>query len=286
MAEQKKAILAHDAGAHSSSKPRTVNLLGINVSAIRMGQLMDTCREHINNRKGLLLAVANVAKVVNCRRNTELRKSLTEADIILADGLPLVWLSRLIGDPLPERVAGIDIMYQLLECASKNNYSIFLLGSEQEVLQKVVQVVRKAYPGVRIAGHRNGYFQQHEGREIAEQIKNSSADILFIGMSSPKKEIFLRAWRDFIDVPICHGVGGSFDVLAGRTKRAPLWMQKCGLEWLYRLIQEPSRMWKRYLVTNTIFIKLSLRAVLATRFSKLCRSLTHVAIPNTKKSNL
>lgn len=261
------------------TKYQTVNLLGIRICALRMEEVLSICEKHISKKSPLLLGVLNVAKLVNCRKNVELRKSLMDADLVLADGLPIVWLSKLIGDPLPERIPGIDVMYQLLELSSRKNYSIFFLGARKKVVQKVAQIIQKDYPNVRIAGYRDGYFEESESREVAEEIKNSLADIVFVGITSPKKENFLRNWRDFTNVPVCHGVGGSFDVLADVTKRAPFWMQKCGLEWLYRLIQEPRRMWKRYLVTNTIFIKLSLEAIIRARFSRLFRrfGLTHTS---------
>jgi len=247
----------------------TVDLLGIRIAALSMNGLLRICEEHIAERNSLLLSVVNVAKLVNCRKDAELRKSIMEADMILADGLPIVWLSRLIGDPLPERLAGIDIMYRLLERASQNNYGVYFLGAEKAIIQRVVQTVKQRYSGLRIAGYRDGYFGESESKEVAEEVRNSSADILLVAMSSPKKENFLRDWRRFMNVPVCHGVGGSFDILGGAIKRAPFWVQRCGLEWLYRLIQEPRRMWKRYLVTNTIFIKLSLGAILRARLGKL-----------------
>jgi N-acetylglucosaminyldiphosphoundecaprenol N-acetyl-beta-D-mannosaminyltransferase len=238
---------------NSLLKWRTINLHGIDISAMRMEDVLHVCESHIAEGSNLLLGVVNVAKLVNCRKNIELRESLVEADIVLADGLPIVWLSRLVGDPLPERIAGIDIMYRLLELASNRNYGVFFLGATQLVIQKVVETVQLKYPGVRIAGYRNGYFKESEEKDVVEQIKNSSADIIFVAVPTPQKETFLRKWRDHMNVPICHGVGGSFDVVAGVTKRAPDWMQKCGMEWFYRLIQEPRRMWKRYLVTNSTF---------------------------------
>lgn len=252
-----------------SSEFKTINLLGIDIAAMRMEDVLNICEKHIIERVSLLLGVVNVAKVVNCRKDPELRKSLAEADITLADGLPIVWLSRLILNPLPQRVAGIDIMYRLLELSSQKNYGVYFLGAKQEVLEKMVEIVKTKYPGVRIAGYRNGYFNESDEKEVAEEIRNSSADIIFVAMTSPKKEKFLRNWRKFMNIPVCHGVGGSFDVLAGVTKRAPLWMQNCGLEWLYRVIQEPGRMWKRYLVTNSIFIILSIKAIVITCFGRL-----------------
>jgi len=269
--------------ADNSTDYKTVNLLGTEIHVLSMAELIGMCEEYIYKKCRLLIGVTNVAKLVNCRKSTELRESLIEADVVVADGLPIVWFSRLMGNPLPERIAGIDIMYQLLKLASNHNYRVFFLGAKQQVVQKVVEITQRKYPGVHVVGYRNGYFKESEDKDVAEQIKKSLADILFVAISSPKKEIFLRKWRDFMDVPVCHGVGGSFDVLAGVTKRAPKWMQKYGLEWLYRLIQEPRRMWKRYLVTNSIFIKLSCEAILRDRFGRLLRRLRVTPAHNPKK---
>jgi len=252
----------------SDEQKKTVDILSLPVNSLTMEELLLLTDRCIACRDQLLLGVVNVAKLVNCRKDVELRSSLMEADIVLADGLPIIWLSRILGNPLPERVAGIDVMYELLKIANKKLYRVYFLGAKSEVLQKMIRTIQQDYPGIPIAGYRDGYFDESEEQMVAEDIEKSRADILFVGMSSPKKENFLRNWLNYIHVPICHGVGGSFDILAGVTKRAPLWMQKCGLEWLYRLIQEPRRMWKRYLICNTKFIILSLRAIIQAKFSK------------------
>lgn len=271
--------------ANDSTNYCTMNLFGIEISALTMDELINICREYISKRNSLLLGVINVAKLVNCRKNVELQKSLMEADIVLADGLPIIWLSRMLGDPLPERVTGINIMYELLKEANKKHHRVYFLGAKSDVLQKMIKTIQKDYPGIAIAGYRDGYFDKDEEQDVAKNIKDSHADILFVGISSPKKEFFLKNWLNFIDVPICHGVGGSFDILAGVTNRAPIWMQKCGLEWLYRLIQEPRRMWKRYLITNMIFIKLCFEAVLRARFGKLFRKSAYMTASETKNQN-
>jgi len=236
---------------------------------LTMSEVLNICIDHIAARRGLLIGVVNVAKIVNVRKDRELRAALDEADIVLADGAPIVWLSKMVGRPLPQRVAGIDIMFELLKEANNRSYGIYFLGAKPAVVEKVIHVVRRDYPGVRIAGYRDGYFSEQDEQNVAEEIKNSRADILFVAISPPRKEVFLGKWREFMDVPICHGVGGSFDVVAGVARRAPVWMQKCGLEWLYRLIQEPRRMWKRYLVTNTKFIMLCLGEVTKVLLSRL-----------------
>jgi N-acetylglucosaminyldiphosphoundecaprenol N-acetyl-beta-D-mannosaminyltransferase len=129
----------------------------------------------------------------------------------------------------------------------------------------VAAYTKEHYPGVRIAGYHNGFFSSDDEERIADEIRSSQADILFVALPTPRKENFLRRWRQHMGVSVCHGVGGSFDVMAGLTKRAPGWMQKCGMEWFYRLVQEPSRMWKRYLVTNTTFVWLSIVEIVRHR---------------------
>jgi N-acetylglucosaminyldiphosphoundecaprenol N-acetyl-beta-D-mannosaminyltransferase len=243
-----------------------INLMDVEISPMKMSDVISKCNTHILNNIPLLLGVVNVAKLINAKKNIELKMSLQESDIVVADGLPVVWLSRLCGTPLPERVAGIDIMFELLSLANKSKYRVFFLGAKEVVVQKVVQWVRENYPDVQIAGYRNGYFTTEQEVEVAAQIKLTNAHILFVAISPPKKEIFLKKYARIMQVPICHGVGGSFDVVAGVTKRAPLWMQRCALEWFYRVIQEPRRMWKRYLYTNSQFIWLSVLEILRHRF--------------------
>lgn len=243
-----------------------MNLLGTDIWPMTMKDVVMECDTRIENKKPLLIGVVNVAKLVNARKNAELKDSLEEADFIVADGLPVVWLSRLCGKPLPERVAGIDIMTELLKLADKKNYGVYFLGAKSEVVIRVVEWTTENFPGVRISGYQDGYFRPEQENKVAEQIRESRADILFVAITPPKKEIFLRKYSEMMEVPVCHGVGGSFDVVAGKTKRAPKWMQKCALEWLYRVIQEPKRMWKRYFLTNSEFIWLSFLEIYKHRF--------------------
>jgi N-acetylglucosaminyldiphosphoundecaprenol N-acetyl-beta-D-mannosaminyltransferase len=197
--------------------------------------------------------------VVNAQKDMELKESIVNCDIINADGQAIVWASRLFNTPLPERVAGIDLMESLVKLSAKKKYKIFFLGAKEEIVNTVVNFYSNEYGKDIIAGYRNGYFKKEEEQNVARQISDSNADILFVAMSSPKKEIFLNTYKDLIQTPFIMGVGGSFDVVAGHVKRAPLWMQKSGLEWFYRVIQEPRRMWKRYLFGNSEFIYLVLK---------------------------
>jgi N-acetylglucosaminyldiphosphoundecaprenol N-acetyl-beta-D-mannosaminyltransferase len=237
-------------------------LFGMPIAAATMQQAVDLCADAVVRQRRVVIGVVNAAKVVNMHREPILRESVLDSDLILADGIAVVWASRILGRALPERVAGIDLFQRLLEVANDKGYSVYFLGATQDVLDEVVRRVGEEYPGARIAGSRNGYFDVNDSKQIADEIRAAAPDMLFLGMTSPKKEIFLAQWGRKLDVAVCHGVGGSFDVMAGKVKRAPQLWQRLGLEWLYRVVQEPRRMWKRYLVTNTIFIGMLARELL------------------------
>lgn len=240
--------------------PRDSRLLyGLELDAVTMDQVLTRARLSVASRQRYLIGVVNAAKIVKMRHDALLRDSLIEADVLVADGQSVVWASRILGHPLPERIAGIDLFEHLLESADEEGRSIYLLGARQDVLDELVSRIEKTYPNLTVAGSRNGYFSDDEAAEVAADIAASKADMLFLGITSPKKEIFLARFGDELGVPLLHGVGGSFDVMAGITKRAPIAWQHAGMEWAYRLLQEPRRMWRRYLPTNTAFIALTAR---------------------------
>ena len=242
-------------GQGHAFRPR-VRLCGVCIDALTMKQVVSYVEDCLDGGRKLAIGVVNVAKVVNMQRDSFLRESVSSSDLVLADGAPLVWLSRVKRTPLPERVAGIDLMFELFSLANARNFRVFLLGATRETIDRVVQIARCHYPGMVIAGYRDGYFDASQEQKVAAEIGESQADMLFVAMTSPKKEIFMKKWGQRMNVSICHGVGGSFDVMAGITRRAPRWMQRAGLEWLYRVMQEPGRMWRRYLITNTRFVGL------------------------------
>jgi len=236
-----------------------INICNIPVDALTMQETLQLIDKSIIERKPIHHVVINAAKVVNAQKDPGLKESIVNCDIINADGQAIVWASRLFNTPLPERVAGIDLMESLVKLSAEKKYRIFFLGAKEEIVKAVVEFYSKLYNKDIIAGYRNGYFKKDEEQAVAGQIADSNADILFVAMSSPKKEIFLNTYKHLIQTPFIMGVGGSFDVVAGFVKRAPLWMQKSGLEWFYRVLQEPRRMWKRYLFGNSEFIYLVLK---------------------------
>ncbi len=239
--------------------PPTRTLFGLEIAPLTMAQVLARCHTALVTRQPLLIGVVNAAKIVNLRQDSVLRDSLLECGVIVADGQSVVWASRLLGRPLPERVAGIDLFEALLAVADHDARSVYLLGAKPEVLQRLRSNLAVRFPSMRIAGAHDGYFADHEGAAVADDIRRSGADMLFLGITSPKKETFLGDYGRDLRVPVLHGVGGSFDILAGVTKRAPVRWQRMGLEWAYRLLQEPRRMWRRYLRTNTAFLGLVVR---------------------------
>jgi N-acetylglucosaminyldiphosphoundecaprenol N-acetyl-beta-D-mannosaminyltransferase len=229
-------------------------LFGFYLDALRMEEVLERCRTAILTRDRLLVGVVNAAKVVKVRSDPLLCNALTQCDLLLADGQSVVWASRLLRRPLPERVAGIDLFEKLLAFAQREHKSVYLLGATPQVLSRLQDELARRLPGLRVAGARHGYFRDSEAADIAAGIRQAAPDMLFLGMTSPKKELFLSRFGASLDVPVLHGVGGSFDILAGLTSRAPEGWRRAGMEWAYRVLQEPRRLWWRYLITNIAFV--------------------------------
>lgn len=231
-------------------------MLNCAIDRLDMTGTLERCRAAIDARRYTQHVSINAAKLAALRRQPELREVIERCQLINADGQSVVWASRLLGDPLPERVAGIDLMNQLITMAEKNSFRVFILGARTEVLQTGVDKLRARHPKLVIAGFHHGYFTDDESPEIAAEIRATRSDILFVAMSSPRKEQWLGEYGRRLDVPLVMGVGGSIDVVAGATKRAPKIWQRTGMEWLYRLLQEPRRLAGRYILTNAHFVLL------------------------------
>ena len=237
-----------------------INILNTKIHNLSTQETLDKIERAIQNKKQIHHVVVNAGKIVAMQTDLELQKSVNESDLINADGQSVVWASRFLGKPLKERVAGIDLMESLVKMAHIKKRKIFFLGAKEEVVKAVVEQYSEEFSPDIIAGYRNGYFDRMEEKKIAEQISKSGANILFVAISSPTKENFLyRNKKALHTVNFIMGVGGSFDVVSGKLKRAPVWMQNAGLEWFFRFAQEPKRMWKRYLIGNTKFILMVLK---------------------------
>ncbi len=235
-----------------------VNIMGVPVDALSMAETVDKIIEHIERGDQTQHMAINPAKVVRMMEDPEVRRTVRRCEVISADGIGFVWASRFLGKPLPERVTGIELMDRLMAQAAQRGLKPYFLGAKEEIVTAAVKHYQNKHPDLSFAGFRNGYFKQEDEQGIADGIRESGADMLFVAISSPKKEQFLGAWRDQMQVPYCMGVGGSFDVIAGKVDRAPEWMQKRGLEWSYRWIQEPRRMLRRNMVDTPKFLVLAL----------------------------
>jgi N-acetylglucosaminyldiphosphoundecaprenol N-acetyl-beta-D-mannosaminyltransferase len=235
-----------------------VELFGVPVDLLTIDETVARCQELIEQRRPVQHAFINAAETVMMEDVQGFRETLAACDIVNADGQSIVWAARLLGVALSGRVAGPDLMERLLQLAERKGYPVYFLGARAEVLGDFEVAVLKLHPRLSIAGRHHGNFDDDEA--VADEIRSSGARLLFVAISSPRKEFFLSQNLERIGPLFAMGVGGSFDLLAGVTRRAFRWMQNAGLEWLFRLIQEPCRMWKRYLLGNARFLGLTLRA--------------------------
>ena len=204
--------------------------------------------------------VINAAKVNLMNDDPELAEIVNECPLINADGSSIIWAGKKLGVPLKERVTGCDLFQELVAVAAEKGYTIYLFGAKEEVVTEVKRIFEKQYPSLKIVGYRNGYFTEDDEPEIVADMAKSGADMMFVAFSSPEKEYWVHKYLEQLGIPFVMGVGGSFDIVAGKTSRAPEWVQKIGMEWFYRFIQEPRRMWQRYIIGNARFIKYTLES--------------------------
>lgn len=244
--------------ARSGAAAPRAEILACEIDRVDLAGALARCEESIASRRYVQHMAINAAKLVAMRDDAELARVVRGCELVTADGQAVVWASRVLRDPLPVRVAGIDLMEALLERAATKGYRVYILGARQEVLEQAVARLLERHPGLQIVGRRDGYFADAEEAEVAAEIAWARADILFVAMSSPRKELFLGRQGPHMGVPFVMGVGGAIDVVSGITRRAPRIMQRLGLEWLFRLLQEPRRLFRRYAVTNARFIQLVL----------------------------
>jgi len=236
-----------------------ITMMGCQVDNLTMEETLQKIDGFIQSGKPHQHVVVNVDKLVKAAHDAELRRIINECALINVDGMPVVWASRLLGKPLKERVAGVDLFEALMQRSSKTGWRVFLLGAREEVVSEVKRQYEIKYPGLTVCGYRNGYWKPAEEAGVVEQVRAAKADLLFVAISSPKKEHFLGQYQEHMKIPFAMGVGGTFDVAVGRVKRAPLWMQKSGLEWFYRFLQEPRRMFRRYFIEDMAFVWLFLK---------------------------
>ncbi|MGH7324231.1 MAG: WecB/TagA/CpsF family glycosyltransferase [Candidatus Rokuibacteriota bacterium] len=232
-----------------------VRVLNGDFDSLTLTETVDWAATWIRNGGRGYLCTVNVAVLMMMRQDRRLQRIVDQAALVVADGQPIVWASCLADRPLPERVAGIDLVDALAARATREGFGVYLLGARRPVVEAAARRLRAAHPGLSICDVADGYFGAAQARERARAVRRSGAQILLIGMGVPRQEFFLEEQWAELGVSLAVGVGGSFEVLAGVRRRAPHWCQRNGLEWLWRLAQEPGRLGSRYLVTNTQFIR-------------------------------
>ncbi|MFM9434238.1 N-acetylglucosaminyldiphosphoundecaprenol N-acetyl-beta-D-mannosaminyltransferase [Janthinobacterium sp. CG_23.3] len=236
-----------------------ITMMGCQIDNLSMEDTLQRVEGFIQSGLPHQHVVVNVDKLVKANRDPELRRIINECALINVDGMPVVWASRLLGKGLKERVAGVDLFEALMRRAAEKGWRVYLLGAREEVVAGVKHNYERKYPGLTVAGYRNGYWQPEQEAGVVADIAAARADLLFVAISSPKKEHFLGQYQAQMKVPFAMGVGGTFDVAVGRVKRAPVWMQNVGLEWFYRFLQEPRRMFRRYFIEDMAFIGLFIK---------------------------
>ncbi len=241
---------------------------GVKICRIKKANLMSLIEEHIENKEKLQICATPVYALVLMQRDIEFRNA-NNSSISIADGMPLVWISKLFKKPIPERIAGADLFEEMCRISSDKGYKFFFLGSTEETLAKIFSNLKERFPSLKIVGAHSppfkNEFNEEENLEIINKINDARPDILWVGMTAPKQEKWIYRNLDKLDVKVAIGIGAVFDFVAGRVKRAPKWMQRSGLEWFWRLIHEPRRLWKRYLIGNTVFMWLLIRELIKVK---------------------
>lgn len=237
----------------ADAKPGRVTLLNGSFDTLTSDELIERVMGDVRDGQRGWVATVNVAILMMMRNDRRLQRFVERARWVVADGQPLVWHSRVAGTPLPERVVGVELVDPICSRAETEQVGVFLLGGTSEVVTTLATDLQQRYPQLSLH-HADGYFTSEEAPERARRIADSHAAILLVGMGVPRQERFIEDYWNELGATVAIGVGGSFDVLAGLRRRAPLWMQRSGLEWTFRLVQEPRRLGRRYVTTNAQYL--------------------------------
>jgi N-acetylglucosaminyldiphosphoundecaprenol N-acetyl-beta-D-mannosaminyltransferase len=233
---------------------RRIEFLGLCFDDLTLAEALDRIEEFIRERTPRKIFTPNVALLIWSRKDPFLRDVYRSCDIVTVDGMAIYYALHLVGTPVKESLSASLMFYPLLKLAQEKSYGVYLLGAKEQVLQAAVQNLRQQFPGIRIVGAHHGYFDVDNAATVVADIRQAGPDILLLGMSTPMKERLAERYLAEMNVPVTLGVGGMFDIAAGLARFAPGWIRTLCLEWLYRLLQEPRRMWKRYLTTNLVFL--------------------------------
>ncbi|MGG5357914.1 MULTISPECIES: WecB/TagA/CpsF family glycosyltransferase [unclassified Enterococcus] len=233
------------------------SILNTAIDSFTLNETLDKITENIDKKRSVYQVSINANKINLMEENAKLKAIINNADFVNADGMSIIWAAKILHIPIKERITGVDLFYRLLEISEQKNYRIYFLGATQKSLEEMVARLKNDHPTLEIAGYQNGYYLDE--KKVVADIKEARPDILFLGFSSPKKEIWIENYKEELQIPFIMGVGGSFDIYSGKTKRAPRWIQKIGMEWFYRFIQEPIRMFDRYIIGNARFAQMVIR---------------------------
>ncbi|MFS0644766.1 WecB/TagA/CpsF family glycosyltransferase [Siminovitchia sp. 179-K 8D1 HS] len=234
---------------------KKVEVLGVEFENATQKEMVDCIKDRIKQNKKTFIVTANPEIVMHAQRDPEYKNTLRSADFIVPDGIGIIMGAKMLKKPLQERIAGFDLMSDLLGVANEERLNVFFLGSRENVIEQAIANVKRDYPHVQICGFHHGYFQGNDPR-VAEMVKTSNPDLVFVALGFPRQEKWIRTYLDTFEKGIFMGVGGSFDVLAGAVKRAPSIWRRLNLEWLYRLIKQPSR-WKRMAFLPLFILKVA-----------------------------
>ncbi len=246
-----------------------VSFAGIEIDNLTIQETINEIEELIQKEESSYIVTPNVAHIVLLQKDKEFKKIYQGARLVIADGMPLLWGAKVLGRSLKERVAGSDLLPTFCKSAAKKGYRLFFLGARPGIAARAAEILTQKNRGLRITGTYSPPFgfenDEEENGKIVRMIREAKPDVLFVGLGAPKQEKWIWKYRNRVEVPVSVGVGITFDFIAGTVKRAPLWMQRYGLEWVFRLCQEPGRLWKRYLIGNPIFIWLVLKEFIKVR---------------------
>jgi N-acetylglucosaminyldiphosphoundecaprenol N-acetyl-beta-D-mannosaminyltransferase len=248
---------------------RRFSILGVAFDVVQIPDVIIQMRQWITRREGYhYIAVAGMHGIIEARHGAEFRRAVADADLVVADGMPVIWLGRLRGHSLSRRVYGPELMLEFCKQNALAGCRHYLLGGEPGVPEQLAASLDRACPGIAIVGTHSPPFRPatpEEDAAIIEAINRAAPDVLWIGLGTPKQEMWMYQHRDKLRVPVMIGVGAAFDFLSSRKRQAPLWMRERGWEWLFRLLQEPQRLWKRYLVGGAEFVFLVVLELLGLR---------------------
>lgn len=240
---------------------RKIPFLGLSFDALTIDEILAAIDLFVAEQRPRKIFCPNVSLLIDARRNAELRRIYESCDLLPIDGMGIYYASRFLPPAFPESCSAVLVALRLLERSKIKGYRFFFLGTKADLLESAVRNVRERYAGAQVVGWHHGFFSGDEEADVVRKIARARADILLLGMSSPKKELFVHRHLSAMGVPVSLGVGGTIDILAGEYSLAPELVRKLAVEWLYRLVQEPRRLWKRYLTTNCQFAYLVVREV-------------------------